>query len=456
MANAQRPVAPARKLLAALLGTVATFITLFGLGMTSWAIVALGVALVALSIALGTVRSGGRAWVIGSAHVQSVSEPPASYAFGRCEVQIVIDAPGLPPRSKKLIEPRVPVAKWPVPGQTLPVRVAIDDQRRVRILWDEVPTHAEAAAAAAAAGLPPEFDEPPLDEVLIGQDAPPWARREQDPPPWTTRSTDDDLLPPIGDPVPAGPVDDLDGLPDDREPVVVRHTPGGLVVLEGTLVEAPAAAPLPRRPAAAPAVTPARVDQEAEPTVEVTTVDPGRADGPTLAPAGDERSRRNERNDRDELIDLPLDDLPTGLDDDLVDPDLYPAEPATTGAPISGVGITLLVTDLLRSVAFYTDTLGFLEIDGGDGNAVLASGSTRLVLREITEAAPINRRLVHLNLEVPDIDAAHERLRDAGVRFTYAPRVVNRGNRLELWAAAFRDPDGHGIALTQWRDRVTD
>ncbi|MEH1011939.1 VOC family protein [Micromonospora sp. CPCC 206060] len=448
MANAQRPVAPARKLLAALLGTVATFITLFGLGMTSWAIVALGVALVALSIALGTVRSGGRAWVIGSAHVQSVSEPPASYAFGRCELQIVIDAPGLPPRSKKLIEPRVPVAKWPVPGQTLPVRVAIDDQRRVRILWDEVPTHAEAAAAAAAAGLPPEFDEPaPLDEVLIGQDAPPWARREQDPPPWTTRSTDDDLLPPIGDPVPTGPVDDLDGLPDDREPVVVRHTPGGLVVLEGTLVEAPPAAPLPRRPAAAPTVPPARIDPEVEATVNVTTVSADPVDGPLLPPTGGD--------ERDELVDLPLDDLPTGGDGDLVDPALYPAEPATgSGAPISGVGITLLVTDLLRSVAFYTDTLGFLEIDGGDGNAVLASGSTRLVLREIAEAAPINRRLVHLNLEVPDIDAAHERLRDAGVRFTYAPRVVNRGTRLELWAAAFRDPDGHGIALTQWRDRT--
>jgi hypothetical protein len=31
--------------------------------------------------------------------------------------------------------------------------------------------------------------------------------------------------------------------------------------------------------------------------------------------------------------------------------------------------------------------------------------------------------------------------------------VVNRGAKLDLWAAAFRDPDGHGIALTQWRNR---
>ena len=40
------------------------------------------------------------------------------------------------------------------------------------------------------------------------------------------------------------------------------------------------------------------------------------------------------------------------------------------------------------------------------------------------------------------------------MRFTYAPRVVNRGSKLEVWAAAFRDPDGHGIALTQWRERA--
>ena len=42
--------------------------------------------------------------------------------------------------------------------------------------------------------------------------------------------------------------------------------------------------------------------------------------------------------------------------------------------------------------------------------------------------------------------------KDTGLRFTYAPRVVNRGHpRVEVWAAALRDPDGHGIALTQWR-----
>ncbi|BCJ60746.1 hypothetical protein Jiend_41680 [Micromonospora endophytica] len=118
------------------------------------------------------------------------------------------------------------------------------------------------------------------------------------------------------------------------------------------------------------------------------------------------------------------------------------------------MGITLLVTELSRSLEFYRDRLGFTEVDRGTGNAVLASGATRLVLREVNGAQPVNRRLVHVNLDVDDIQGAYERLRDSGVRFTYPPRVVNRGTKLEVWAAAFRDPDGHGIALTQWRERA--
>ncbi len=413
MANGgNRPIAPIRKLIATVLGTVATFIVMFGLGVTSWAFVALGVALLVLAIALATVRGGGRAWVVGLGHVHSVSEPPTQYAFGRCELQLVIDAPGFPPRSKKIIEPRVPVAKWPSLGQALPVRVALDDHRHVRVLWEEVPTQAEVAATLA--DLPPEYaDAEPVEEVLIAQDAPPWAHRAPE---------DDfrDDFPPASDPL----LDDA-VLPDDREPVVVHQRPGGPMVLEGQLVE-PAPGPLPRR-----ATTPA----------------------PPAPPAP--RPPAEERFDRVDPIDVPLDEpaaeatpTPEELDEAIFGP--AGDEPAEVASPISGVGITLLVTDLDRSLDFYRK-LGFTELDRGNGNAVLTFGATRLVLRQVTGAAPISRRLVHVNLEVDDIQAAYERLRGAGVRFTYAPRVVNRGSKLEVWAAAFRDPDGHGVALTQWR-----
>ncbi|MEV7326499.1 VOC family protein [Micromonospora sp. NPDC093244] len=467
MANGgNRPIAPVRKLIGAVLGTVATFVVLFGLGMTSWPIVAIGVALLVLAIALATVRGGGRTWVVGVGHVHSASEPPTQYAFGRCELQLVIDAPGLPPRSKKIIEPRVPVSKWPSLGQTLPIRVALDDQRHVKVLWDEVPTHAETAAAVA--DLPPEFAEAePLDEMLIQQDAPPWA----------DRAPDDDFRDPLGpDPLRDDPLRDDPGVdPEGREPVVMHQSPGGPVVLEGVVVEQPAAdqssgSGLPRR--ATPAPRPPAEERFDQPGAE--RFDPVEADQPVppaephLDPPTAHRfdpapTQRSAATDPLDPLDLPLDDPATTTTESAtvsaeeLDEAIFGFDGGATAdpaGPISGVGLTLLVTDLSRSLDFYRDMLGFTEVDQGAGNAVLASGTTRLVLREVTGAAPISRRLVHVNLEVDDIEAAYERLRGSGVRFTYAPRVVNRGSRLEVWAAAFRDPDGHGIALTQWRERA--
>ncbi|MEW2431274.1 VOC family protein [Micromonospora sp. NPDC047644] len=483
MANGgNRPIAPVRKLIGAVLGTVATFVVLFGLGMTSWAIVALGIALLVLAIALATVRGGGRTWVVGVGHVHSASEPPTQYAFGRCELQLVIDAPGLPPRSKKIIEPRVPVSKWPSLGQTLPIRVALDDQRHVKVLWDEVLTHAETAAAVA--DLPPEFaDAEPVDELLIQQDAPPWA----------DRAPDDDFRDPVGDPFrdPLGdPLrtepsrddlrrDDPVVVPEEREPVVMHQSPGGPVVLEGVVVE-PQAGGLPRR-ATTPAPRPPADERFDEPAAD--RFDASQASDTSPPPAGDSAdppsaqrveqasaqrfepppTQRSGPGTSDPLdpLDLPLDDpSPAGaarttVTDEELDQAIFGFDAgADPAGPISGVGLTLLVTDLQRSLGFYRDVLGFNEVDQGAHNAVLASGATRIVLREVTGAAPISRRLVHVNLEVSDIEAAYERLRESGVRFTYAPRVVNRGTKLEGWAAAFRDPDGHGVALTQWRERA--
>ncbi len=510
----RRQIAPVRKFVAAVLGALATFVTLFGVGMRSWAIAMLGVALLALAISLVAVtaiRTGPRAWVTGVGHVHTVTEPPASSAYGRCELEIVIDAPGVPARSVKIRDPRVPVSKWPDPGAVLPIMVAIDDQRHVRILWDEVLTHAEAAANA---DLSPPFEGPdPLgDEFLIAQEAPPWARDRDDA--FATPSASDTTP---GEPV-DGPDpyrderlpderedrddrdDDGDDRPDGRtaprdEPVVVRQTPGGTIVLEGTLVEPPPAPPLPRRPRPGPTGETRRpspgptVGDPAAPAVATVVTEPVPPHSPdreetsasTLASAPTPPAQRSGVPDTDVPdtdIDIALDDpdpapetaarpsatapepasageAPTS-DDEAILADLRatppPARPGESG-PIAGVGVTLLVTDLARSVSFYRDLLGFFEIDGGNGNAVLASGATRLVLRAVPEAAPINRRMVHLNLEVNDVHATYEELVAKGVRFTYAPRAVNRGARLELWAAAFRDPDGHGIAITQWRDR---
>jgi catechol 2,3-dioxygenase-like lactoylglutathione lyase family enzyme len=129
----------------------------------------------------------------------------------------------------------------------------------------------------------------------------------------------------------------------------------------------------------------------------------------------------------------------------------YPSARPSTAGSIHGVGITVLVTDLERSTEFYRDVLGFHEIDNGDGSAVLASGDTRLVLRTVHNLSAEAGRLIYLNLEVGDIEAVHAELREKGVKFVHSPRPVNRGDKLELWSATFRDPDNHNIAITQWR-----
>ena len=126
------------------------------------------------------------------------------------------------------------------------------------------------------------------------------------------------------------------------------------------------------------------------------------------------------------------------------------ARPGPAGA-IHGVGITVLVTNLERSVAFYRDMLGFYEIDHGSGSAVLASGDTRLVLRTVRDVSGVAGRLIYLNLEVGDVEAVYQDLKGKGVKFVHGPRPVNRGDKLELWAASFHDPDQHNIAVTQWR-----
>jgi resuscitation-promoting factor RpfA len=483
-----RSIAPVRKVVAGVLGAFAVFVILFGAGMTSWAIVVLGLAMLVLAIALvvvTAVRGGARAWVAGSAHVVSASEPPANSTYGRCELQIVVEAPGMPAAAVKIRDPRVSVAKWPDAGTTLPIMVAVDDPRHVRIQWDDVPTHAEAAAAEEETrggyydiAVGPYDDEddlpgvgplPPLDEddVISGVDD----------------------VPPAGSPDLRRPTaerrDEAAGGRGD-EPVVVTDTPSGPVV-EGRVVDAPVSpggADVPRpRPRPRP-----RHPRGSRPRGEggaksANSANSGKTAGGTAGgsakPAPAVRSdtpfrpearpeAAAEEADVDGSVrtavataaaETPSPLTPNGVDvlaDDVVLAQLitaYPsARPGPTGS-IHGVGITMQVTDLDRSVAFYRDMLGFYEIDGGDGSAVLASGDTRLVLRMVRDAERVVRRVVHLNLEVGDVEGVYRELKAKGVRFTHGPRSVNKGEKLEQWAATFQDPDGHGIALTQWRGR---
>lgn len=565
-----RPIAPARKLVAAVLGTVSVFVVVFGLGLASWAIVVLGLAVLALSIALGVVnvvRRGARAWVAGTAQVKAVSDPPASAAYGRAELQIVVVAPGLPITEVLVRDPRVPVSKWPRLGETLPVMVDVEDMRRVRIDWPNAPDVADPPPPGQSYTDGPE-NEDPLDEYdddLLGPlPPPPWAGSAQ----W---APEDPVSPPPPPPPPpaASDADDLrtiDGevvAPDEPVPPLPRRPrpsphprPAGAAAtatVEPETVppstigpeafssdsDAPAASAAPAGPApasadgstdalagasAAPAspspagasaspaeahasppdtsagpASPSRAGASAEPAPAAPvadddidlpldpkpsapgTVTPPPANVPHFVPPPREKPAAETDGGTPPIIpaqsSTPADDAPmiSGLDvpvaaaaggagpwsdlegggyepDDRADDVItgYPsARPGPSGA-IHGVGLTVLVTDLPRAVSFYRDTLGFYEIDHGAGNTVMASGDTRLVLRSVGSLSAAGR-LVYLNLEVGDIEAVYRELVAKGVTFEHPPQVVNHGERLELWSATFFDPDGHNIAITQWR-----
>lgn len=385
------------------------FASCYGLGSGRQAILLVGAAL--LLVAGGTrLLSGGfrrtpRQWLRGTGRVVEVSEPPLDFRFGRCTLRLEIDAPGLVGEPVTVHDSRVPVEQWPRPGQELPVQVAADDIRKVRVLWRE------AHSSAAVADTPPVWREETAGATANTPDDTPTVRFAAPP-----EAVDFDIDNPPGPLIP-GDSASPDWSPRNAAPSEENFAASSAAVSS----------------AASP------VESTVESPVETSTESP--VSSSAESPDTSETDTESEPSDKQMSRTLPR-----------PRPSPHPRSTATTGG-FSGVGITVLVSDLSRSVAFYRDMLGFQEVDGGEDATVLASGATRLVLRQAPDLGAVKLRLVHLNLEVGDIDATYEELKAGGVRFTYPPRATNQTARLEQWAAAFRDPDGHGVAITQWRPR---
>ncbi|RRR97466.1 VOC family protein [Glycomyces terrestris] len=123
------------------------------------------------------------------------------------------------------------------------------------------------------------------------------------------------------------------------------------------------------------------------------------------------------------------------------------------GADVTDVAATLVVADLQRSVEFYTDALGLAISDRTEEAAVLDAGFGKILLWERPDAPPGETGVMHLTFEVGDIDAAFTQMNEAGVQFLHLPRTALLGQNYEMRAAAFRDPDGHGLAITEHRER---
>ena len=121
--------------------------------------------------------------------------------------------------------------------------------------------------------------------------------------------------------------------------------------------------------------------------------------------------------------------------------------------------VALTVTDLNRSIAFYTEVLGFglgRWLRGPDGPTQIVfvdvPGGGRVELFHHEEGASVaaprtdNRTLGwnHVAFGVGDIDAEVARLKERGVRFTVEPGPRRPGG---IRVAFFPDPDGNTLEL---------
>jgi catechol 2,3-dioxygenase-like lactoylglutathione lyase family enzyme len=133
--------------------------------------------------------------------------------------------------------------------------------------------------------------------------------------------------------------------------------------------------------------------------------------------------------------------------------ELLLSEQRLGGTDVTDVAATLVVADLQRSVEFYTDALGLTIADRTDEAAVLDAGFGKILLWERRDAPPGETGVMHLTFEVGDIDSTFAKMNEAGVEFLHLPRTALLGQHYEMRAASFRDPDGHGLAITEHRER---
>lgn len=123
--------------------------------------------------------------------------------------------------------------------------------------------------------------------------------------------------------------------------------------------------------------------------------------------------------------------------------------------------VALYVTDMKRSVAFYTDVLGFQVSDlyndemmpGGAAFLRCSPDHHGVALFPATEANPASAGLHHIAFEVASLDdvlRARAHLREHGVQIDFHGR---RRAGVQI-AVEFRDPDNHRLEIYWGIDQI--
>lgn len=104
------------------------------------------------------------------------------------------------------------------------------------------------------------------------------------------------------------------------------------------------------------------------------------------------------------------------------------------------------VEDLERAIPYYRDTLGLTYLFSAPPQmSFFQCGGVRLLVG-VPEAEPRQRGSA-VYFKVSDIHAVYATLRERGVEFGAAPKLIHKTPSSELWLTEFRDPDGNQLAL---------
>jgi methylmalonyl-CoA/ethylmalonyl-CoA epimerase len=114
---------------------------------------------------------------------------------------------------------------------------------------------------------------------------------------------------------------------------------------------------------------------------------------------------------------------------------------------ISSIGqISIIAHDPSRATAFYRDVLGLPLLFTAGNMAFFDCGGVRLMLGPAS-SPELDHPSSILYFRVPDINAAHRRLVELGVKIEAPPRLIAPMKTYDLWMVAFSDPDGNIMEL---------
>jgi methylmalonyl-CoA/ethylmalonyl-CoA epimerase len=122
-------------------------------------------------------------------------------------------------------------------------------------------------------------------------------------------------------------------------------------------------------------------------------------------------------------------------------------------ATAEGVGISRLgqiainARDVERAAGFYQDVLGLkLMFKAPPGLAFFDCGGVRLMLSRPEKPEDDHPSSI-LYFAVPDIQAAHAKMKEGGVRFEDEPHLLARMPDHDLWMTFFRDSENNLMGL---------